>query len=77
MYSLVGYDKDNDLYEIIENNNNLKYLISKGKKISKIQNMTDNFRSNSTKEPFDWFSICDIKNAIYPYKEEIYWNSFE
>ena len=57
MYSLVGYDKDNDLYEIIENNNNLKYLISKGKKISKIQNMTDNFRSNSTKEPFDWFSI--------------------
>ena len=73
-YELVGYDKDNDIYEVIEASEDLEYLKLKGSDIAGIQKDTDVFRVNGNGEPFDWFEIVqsDNYNVLYwvSYKED-------
>ena len=71
-YELVGYDKDNDIYEIIETSENLEYLKTKGKEIVEIQKNTDSFHASDNKEPFDWFEIVQSDNY-----NVLYWVSYE
>lgn len=71
-YELVGYDKDNDIYEVIETSENLEYLKTKGKEIVEIQKNTDSFHASGNKEPFDWFEIVQSDNY-----NVLYWVSYE
>lgn len=74
-YALVGYDKDNDVYKVIETYEDLEYLKLKGKYVAEIQKETDNFRKNSDGEPFDWFEIVNANDTEYP--NCYYWTSYE
>ena len=74
-YALVGYDKDNDVYEVIETHEDLEYLKLKGKDIAEIQRETDSFRVNGNGEPFDWFEIVSADDTEYP--NTYYWVSYE
>ena len=74
-YALVGYDKDNDVYEVIEIHEDLEYLKLKGKDVAEIQKETDSFRRNSNGEPFDWFEIVNADDTDYP--DHYYWASYE
>ena len=71
-YELVGYDKDNDIYEVIESSEDLEYLKLKGKDIAEIQKETDSFRVNGNREPFDWFEIVQSDNY-----DVVYWVSYK
>lgn len=71
-YALVGYDKDNDVYEVIETHEDLEYLKLKGNDIAEIQRETDSFRVNGNGEPFDWFEI--VQNDNY---DVVYWVSYK
>ena len=71
-FALVGYDKDNDIYGVIEVHEDLEYLKLKGKDVAEIQKETDNFRVNGNGEPFDWFEI--VQNDNY---DVVYWVSYE
>lgn len=78
MYTLVGYDKDNDVYETLEVHEDLEYLKLRGQDIAEIQRDTDGFTRvcpDGTLEPFDWFEICNIEDADYP--DCYYWASYE
>ena len=74
-YALVGYDKDNDVYEVIEEHDDLEYLKLKGKDVAEIQKETDSFRRNDNGEPFDWFEIVNGNDTKYP--DVYYWASYE
>lgn len=73
-FSLIGYDKDNDIYCVIETHEDLEYLKLRGKDIAEIQRETDGFRVDGNGEPFDWFEIVqsDNYNVVYwvSYKED-------
>ena len=71
-YDLVGYDKDNDIYEVIEESEDLEYLKLKGKDITEIQRDTDGFRANGNGEPYDWFEIVQSDNY-----DVLYWESYK
>ena len=71
-YDLVGYDKDNDIYEVIEESEDLEYLKLKGKDITEIQRDTDGFRMNGNGEPYDWFEIVQSDNY-----DVLYWESYK
>ena len=70
-FELVGYDKDNDIYEVIESSNDLEYLKLKGNDVAEIQRETDSFRVNGNGEPFDWFEIVQSDNY-----DVVYWVSY-
>lgn len=72
-YALVGYDKDNDVYETIVESNNISYLIKVGTEIAKEENL---YRvcSDGSKEPFDWFEIVNANDTEYP--NCYYWASY-
>lgn len=72
-FALVGYDKDNDVYGVIEVHEDFAYLQLKGKEVAKIQKETDSFRING--EPFDWFEIVNADDTEYP--TVYYWASYE
>lgn len=74
-YALVGYDKDNDVYEVIETHEDLEYLKLIGKDVAEIQKETDSFRRNGIGEPFDWFEIVNADDTEYP--DCYYWASYE
>ena len=74
-YALVGYNKDNDIYGVIEMHEDLEYLKLKGKDVAEIQKATDSFRVDGYKEPFDWFEIVDANDVEYP--NVCYWTSYE
>lgn len=71
-YELVGYDKDNDIYGVIEASEDLAYLKLKGEDVAKNQRDTDSFRVNGNGEPFDWFEIVQSDNY-----NVVYWVSYE
>ena len=71
-YELVGYDKDNDIYEVIESSEDLEYLKLKGNDVAEIQRETDGFRVNGNEEPFDWFEIVQEDNY-----DIAYWVSYK
>lgn len=62
-FTLIGYDKDNDLYDFIMKDTHLLSLIETGKSFAKYQKETDHFKS-SKGEPYDWFEI--IKSGDTP-----------
>lgn len=74
-YALVGYDKDNDVYELIEIRKNLEKLKSKGRAIAKEHKALGNYRREDNNEPFDWFEIVDANDITYP--DHCYWASYE
>ena len=74
-YALVGYDKDNDIYEVIAELEDLESLKLIGKGIAEIQKEINCFRKNGDGEPFDWFEIVDTDNTEYP--DVYYWVSYE
>lgn len=71
-FMLMGYDKDNDIYETIMNSMDFLSLIETGKNFAKYQKETDHFKS-SKGEPFDWF-VIKKKDDIYPCA--CYWVSY-
>ena len=71
-FTLMGYDKDNDIYETIMNSMDLLSLIETGKSFAKYQKETDHFKS-SKGEPYDWF-VIKKKDDIYPCA--FYWVSY-
>lgn len=62
-FVLIGYDKDNDIYENITKDTHLLSLIAIGENYATFQKATDHFKS-SKGEPFDWFEI--IKSGDTP-----------
>lgn len=72
-YALVGYDKDNDVYETIIESDNLSYLIKVGTEIAKDESL---YRvcEDGRKEPFDWFEIVNANDTTYP--NCYYWASY-
>ena len=62
-FTLIGYDKDNDLYDFIMKDTHLLSLIETGESFAKYQKETDHFKS-SKGEPYDWFVI--IKSGDTP-----------
>ncbi len=70
MYALVGYDKDNDVYEIIERHWDMEYLKLKGK--DAVENDLTSLR---TLQPYDWFKIVSASDVEYP--DAYYWTSYE
>lgn len=70
-FTLIGYDKDNDIYEDIIKDTHLLSLIETGKNFAKYQKETDHFKS-SKGEPFDWFEIIKSGDTIPCYR---YWAS--
>lgn len=82
-YALVGYDKDNDAYEVIVTHEDLEHLKLIGRAVSELQKETDCFRRrkyswhDSIGEPFDWFMVVDENNVDYPYPNETYWASYD
>ena len=75
-YCLVGYDKDNDLYEVIDCDENSVVMIGLGKAAKIIQHLPQCcYRSKETNEPFDWFVVCEESFAKYPIESECLWTS--
>lgn len=74
-YAIVGYDKDNDLYEILETSDDLEGLKVRGETLFNYQLNSDALRSKKTNEPFDWFEICNTEEADYP--NHYYWASYD
>ena len=64
-YSVVGYDKDSDVYEslITTCHCSFSHVIKITKYLAE-----QNLRRKSNNEPFDWLSICDAGNETYPEK---------
>lgn len=73
MYALVGYDKDNDVYETITTSDNISFLIEMGKEAAIKENWY-RICDDGSKEFFDWFEVVDIKDAEYP--NTYYWASY-
>ena len=73
-YALVGYDKDNDVYEVIETHKDLEYLKLRGNDVAEIQKETNSFRRSGYGEPFDWFEIVNANDTKYP--NCYYWASY-
>ena len=73
-YALVGYDKDNDVYETIAKSDNISYLIKVGKEIAEDGSLY-RICSDGSKEPFDWFEIVNANDTKYP--DCYYWASYE
>ena len=72
-YALVGYDKDNDVYETIVESNNISYLIKVGTEVAKEESL---YRMTyESKEPFDWFEIVNADDTEYP--NVVYWVSYK
>ena len=74
-FALVGYNKDNDIYGVIEVHEDLEYLKLKGNDVAEIQRKTDGFRINGNGELFDWFEIVNANDTEYP--DVYYWTSYE
>lgn len=75
-YALVGYDKDNDLYQTLATDSSLEKLITMGKIIARTASYKhDYIYTSSHGEPFDWFVVCDRDEAVYP--NIYYWTSYE
>jgi hypothetical protein len=72
-FTLIGYDKDNDLYEFIMKDTHLLSLIETGKNFAKYQKETDHFKS-SKGEPYDWFEIIKSGDTAPCYR---YWVSLQ
>ena len=53
-YTLVGYEKDSDVYETISHSDSIEDLRQKARTL--IEKET---RCKSTKEPVDWFEILN------------------
>lgn len=75
IYAIVGYDKDYDLYEILETSDDLEGLKVRGETLFNYQLNSDALRSKKTNEPFDWFEICNTEEADYP--AHYYWASYD
>jgi hypothetical protein len=73
-YALVGYDKDNDVYETIVTSDNISYLIKVGTEVAKDGSL-HRVCSDGSKEPFDWFEIVNANDTTYP--NCYYWASYK
>ncbi len=71
-YALIGYEKNDDVYEVIETHEDLEYLKLKGCDIAEIQKETNSFRFNGIAEPFVWFEIVQENNY-----DVVYWVSYK
>ena len=69
-YSLVGYDKDNDLYEVLYSSTNYDELFEKTSVLIELCEKDKLFSSEG--EPFDWLEILDSNNY-----DVVYWTSYE
>lgn len=67
-YSVVGYDKDHDLYDNLWTTDSLENAIIQGSIFSDRQKMAE-LRSSVANEPFDWFEVVDSKGNLC-------WNSY-
>lgn len=72
-YALVGYDKDNDVYETIVESNNISYLIKVGTEVAEEYSLY-RICSDGSKEPFDWFEVVNANDTKYP--NCYYWASY-
>ena len=73
-YALVGFDKDNDVYETIVESNNISYLIKIGREVAEERSLY-RICSDGSKEPFDWFEVVRANDTTYP--SYYYWASHE
>lgn len=73
-YTLDGYDKDADLYENLCTSNNQCHILKLAEAVTAYHLHNREIRCTQTKEPFDWFVICEkntgkilrIYTAEYP-----------
>jgi hypothetical protein len=73
MYTIIGYDKDNDVYEVLDSD----YLLSleaemEAKEMAKRAEAGELRRANG--EPFDWIEIYFDWNGEY---ETMVWASWD
>lgn len=73
-YALVGYDKDNYVYETIVTSDNISYLIKVGTEVAKDGSL---YRvcSDGSKKPFAWFEIVNADETKCP--NVYYWASYK
>lgn len=73
IYTIVGYDKDNDVYEILDDNFSLSLEAEiQAKKFVALMNDGKLCRDNG--EPFDWIEIYHNYNGE---NETMVWASYE
>jgi hypothetical protein len=69
-YCVLGYDKDNSVFENYGNIKELDEAISKAKELT-VKCRADELRRLNG-EPIDWIEVVDARNW-----EKIYWSSYE
>lgn len=72
MYTIIGYDKDNDVFIEYGNFEVLHYAMEKAKELKKLLDKDELKRENG--EPIDWVEVYWNYNGA---DEEMIWASYE
>lgn len=74
MYTVCGYDKDNDIYEIYLDTNNFDDAKQLAEVLSNLVLNGCLYRhyGDGSKEPIDWIDVVDTEN-----NEIVYWTTMD
>lgn len=70
-YKLMGYDKDNDVYDFIMGSDDYNKVYFTAFVIYPML-LEDRLLSQNNREPYDWFEIWDTKTDVHEVFDEFY-----
>lgn len=70
-YKLMGYDKDNDVYDFIMDSDDYNKVYFTAFVIYPML-IEDRLLSKDNREPYDWFEIWDTKANVHEVFDEFY-----